>query len=303
MSNTLITARVNDQSLQLANTPLLASGSEGVLQIRCEFDALWDGYGKVGVFYRTEEVVYHKPVVDGVVTVPHEVLTEDGHFFFGLAGFSENTRTTEVLRVNVVKGAITSATAVPAEPTPTLYNQLLQGYDVLTGRMNELTAMKHPGGVTDYLISDEYILGSIRTNGSAAYIEFDITALALVGGGHHYSDYCIPPALQPLGFLGSGSVELQTTNPDINVTLEYDASNDSANGWSRLLIENVSSDTYISDMVTRVYGYYPLESVSIAELADIRVDVEGTRHASAGAAVRAQISNLIARIEQLEQKA
>ena len=78
MSYTQITARVTDQTIQLVNVPALASGSIGVLQIKCEFDQLWDGYGKTAVFYVTKENVYHVPLAQGVATVPHEVLSAKG---------------------------------------------------------------------------------------------------------------------------------------------------------------------------------------------------------------------------------
>jgi len=283
MSYTQITARINDQALLLVNIPLLASGSIGVLQFRCEFDALWDNYGKVGVFYRSEEKVYHVPLVNGIVTAPAEVLKDSGCFYFGIMGTAENTRTTEVLKITLVKGAITAATATPAEPTPDIYQQLLAAYGVMGGRIDELVAMRSAGGAGSYNLSAEYVSGTIKTNGASALIEFTISALSLVGGGYHYTDYCIAPELAPLG-----PVYLETSTPDINATIELD----DTTGWARLLIENVASETYTADMITTASAYYPLASVSISELADARVDVDGTAHGTAGEAVRAQINGL-----------
>ena len=128
MSYTQITAHIIDQTVQLTNMPLLASGSEGVLQIRCDFCSLWAGYGKVAVFYRNVGEVYHIPLVDNVATVPHEVLADSGYFFFGIMGVADNVRTTEAVRLNVSPGAITTATAETEEPTPDIYQQLLAAY-------------------------------------------------------------------------------------------------------------------------------------------------------------------------------
>lgn len=130
MSNTIINAKIIDQKIQLTNTPLIASGSEGVLQIHCAFDSLWSGYEVTAVFYREEKQginapVYHVPVYLSSVTVPHEVLKSEGHFYFGFMGVAENTRTTEVIRLKIERGAITEGLSVP-EPTPDIYTQLMQ---------------------------------------------------------------------------------------------------------------------------------------------------------------------------------
>lgn len=291
MSYSQITARVTDQTIQLVNSPLLASGSEGVLQVKVTFDSLWNGYGKTAVFYRNKEQVFHVVMVDGVATVPHEVITEEGFFHFGVMGVAENTRTTEVLCLELKQGAITLANAEAQEPTPNIYEQLLASYGKLDtavtverARVDQLVAMKNTTGAMTYNLSDEYIsAGTIISNGVMARIEFDITKMSLVAGGWHRTDYCIMPLLAPLG-----PVELETTNPDIQVTLEEP----NEEGWARLLIENYGDSTYTTDMITHVRGYYPLASVSISELGDIRVAETGHTYNTAGEAVRAQVGKV-----------
>ncbi|MBE6976215.1 MAG: hypothetical protein E7439_03335 [Ruminococcaceae bacterium] len=257
--------------------PVIASGSRDVLQIRCEFDPLWEGYGKSAVFYKTEDAVYHVPLVENVATVPYELLADDGEFYFGIMGVAENTRTTEVVRLRVKQGAICEPTTEQQEPAPDIYKQILAGYGSMEARLNQLVTMHGFGGVTDHDLSDEYIGGMIRTNGTSAWIAFDIREMSLVAGGHHYTDYCIPPELATMC-----SVSLSTYNTDVNVTIEEPNSN----GWCRMLIENVGNQDLTTDMITAVRGVYPLASAFIAEVADARVDYKGDAHTNLGEHVR-----------------
>ena len=138
MNPTTITARVNDQRLRLVNEALIASGGVDVLQIRFEFCDLWEGCGRTAVFYRDPETVYHVPVIDDLVTVPSEMLADEGHFYFGVFGVKSNLRPTEVVKVNVVRGAITAATATPEDPAPDIYEQILAAYGHLEQRVNDV---------------------------------------------------------------------------------------------------------------------------------------------------------------------
>lgn len=289
MSQTVITARITDQSIQLVNTPLIASGSIGALQLQCEFDNAWTGYTKTAVFYRDKAQVYHVKMTDGKAAVPREVLVDEGTFFFGIMGVGENTRTTEVLRMTVTQGAITTATANSAEPTPDIYHQLMQSYAIMEARFAELLAGRGTDGEDRTRIQDEYVLGYITHNGAVAQLDIELSGISLVEGGHHYTDYFIPPALASFA-----DVALQTTNQDIDITML--AADPSAGGWARLLVEHVGQGFYDINMVTSAKAFYPLTHTYIGEVGDIRVGYDGKVHATAGDAVRAQADSIIGNI-------
>ena len=277
MSKTIIKALIYDQTIQLVNLPLIASGSEGAISIECDFDELWEGYGKTAVFYRDKGEVYHVLLVGDAVTVPTEVLTEEGFFYFGIFGTADNTRTTEVLRVTVKQGAITTATAEPAAPTPNIYKQIVANYGKLDGRVSEMAAMRG-SGVTEQAISGDCFRGTLYSNGAAAFISIEFYDLPLTAGNSR-ADLCIPAAFAPLGL-----VTLSPLPGGQNATVTISPRSWTGTEWAQ--IEITAGET-ITEAV-EFEGYYHLESVYIPEVADIRVDYLGLQHATAGDAVRAQ---------------
>lgn len=297
MSNTILTARIIDQSVQIINQPLLASGSVDVLQIRCEFDSLWDGYGKTAVFYRAENEVYHIPLVLNIATVPHEVLTEEGYFYFGVFGNKDNTRTTETVRLELKQGALTVSNADHGVPTPDIYQQLVQAYAQLDwqvaedkARIDNIIKMHGDAGSDSIVfnLSDEYVAGTILFNGADAYLSATWDGMTLVQGGTHYTDYCIPPHLVPMI---ETPLEMQTTQ-DLVAYLEPA---EEAGGWGRIRITNVADSAGVLNIQNEACAAtYPLANLTIRELADLRVGYDGATYNTAGDALRGQIRALYA---------
>lgn len=125
--NTIIKLRCIDQVLTFESTPVVASGGLEEERLVVEFCGKWDGMTKTAVFWRTEDEAYHVVLDDDdSCTVPPEVLTEAGVFFFGLFGVSAEgrRRTSQVMRYNVVQGVITAGTQ-PSNPTPEFWDQVL----------------------------------------------------------------------------------------------------------------------------------------------------------------------------------
>jgi hypothetical protein len=297
MTKTVMSARVTDQHLTLVNVPLIASGGVDEIRIHFQFCGLWDGCGKTAVFYRDPSEVYHVPIADGSVIVPHEVLTEEGFFYFGVMGTGDNIRTSEVVRIYVTQGAITTATANHEELTPDIYQQILAAYGrmdtalakeaearraeiaIERARLDNLAAMKSPGGVTTYEATNGRLSVRITSNGIVAHLVAQFTGAA---SGPSDTESCdIPVSLAPLGnYVSVDAGDMGVVRIiDIKIAdvLPY--------------VDFQPSKAFASSNL-EVTLDYALASGNIAEVEDIRVGYDGTPYANAGAAVREQVANL-----------
>lgn len=307
MSYTQLSARITDQRLELYNLPLLASGGVEEIMIRCEFCELWDGYGKTAVFYRKGGPVYHAAVYETDITVPWEVMTDPGVVFFGIMGEGENTRTTEVVRLTVEQGAITTATATPKEPTPDIYEQLLAAYgkaekeyQMMQARVDNMVAARPGGGQHDYEAQDGTVSVEIYSNGAVAEIAYStINSGKILQPGEYYECTDIVAEFAPLY-----PVDLFCSNSNLTVSyiqrVTVPGLNQPAQYFPILQIYNASSSPItLNDQHGN--GTFALREMQIPELQDARVDVNGNAHDSAGAAIRDQVANASASPEQVQE--
>lgn len=125
--HTVIKFQVIDQTLQAVNLPKLASGGRKSVRAEFSFDVLWDGFGKVAVFYRDQNLIHHALLVNGACEVPWSILFDPGMVHVSVFGESGGvTRTTEELVLTIEKGAVTGTTTM--EPAPDVYRQVLAAY-------------------------------------------------------------------------------------------------------------------------------------------------------------------------------
>lgn len=304
MTKTDMTVRVSDQHLTLVNVPLIASGGVDEVRIHFQFCGLWDGCGKTAVFYRDPDEVYHVPIADGSAIAPHEVLTEEGFFYLGVMGTADNIRTTEVVRLYVAQGAITTATANHEELTPDIYQQLLAAYGkaeaaitrevetreaeiaVERARLDNLVATRPQWGPAAFDFAEELetlpLKGTITIDGIVAHVDVQLLQAVTVTETSPLSyTVWLPDNLAP---------KVDTVlfpDPRLSIAI-YVAEGSSPAG-------DVTGQTMVTIRFTEpgnygpftFHGTYPLAAVTIAEIEDIRVDHKGETHPTAGAAVRA----------------
>lgn len=137
--NTIIKLRCVDQVLTLEDTPVIASGGQGEDVVQVSFCSKWDGMTKTAVFWRKTEDVYHVLLDDktGEGVIPWEVLVDEGILYFGVLGVSTDgrRRTSNVCRYRVEKGALIEG-KLPADPTPSMYEQILAREAELQGEVD-----------------------------------------------------------------------------------------------------------------------------------------------------------------------
>ena len=292
---TQIHARVVDQTIHLASIPPLASGGLNEVQVRFTFCNKWDNLAKTAVFYRNPDQAYHILLVDNAAVVPAEVLADAGRFYFGVFGTNEEqVRTTEVVSLEAVRGAVTFQGIEPGEPTPDIYAQLMGAYGALEtdlakerARIDELVAMRTTGGLSEYTFTQDGFRFYFRTNG--VFTSFSVTTQEATIEAYGVKEFsCVPAFLEPLK-----EVTLEFDTLEISLYPPEDSSE-----WLRVEIFNNSGSEFSGSIA--VGDYYELNIISIPELADLHVGPNGETYPTAGAAVREQFRAMDDRTRELE---
>ncbi len=187
MGYTVIEAKITDQAMRLTNSPKLASGGVNEVQVQFTFCSLWDGFAKTAIFYNDPTKVYAALVTDNAAVVPHEVMADGGLFYMGVFGTNADgqTRTAEVLPLEVMQGAITTATAV-SDPTPDIYQQILAQHAMLLARVTNLATLEEGSTTGDAELMDVRVGhdGTIYANAGEAVREQTKQAISAAGASN-----------------------------------------------------------------------------------------------------------------------
>ena len=165
---TEIKLKVTDQHLRAVVYPLIASGGINENRITVEFEGTeWPGY-VCGVAFNTDDdpdTIYTQNLdSNNQCIVPWEVTEKAGTLFVAVFGTatSDVKRTTEVTAIEIVNGA-GNGNAIPAPPTPTVYDQLV----ALINTKQDLLV----SGTNIKTVNNQSLLGSgnITTGGITRY--------------------------------------------------------------------------------------------------------------------------------------
>ena len=162
----IIKIKCVDQSLTIANRPLIASGGQQENMMIFEFCAMWDGFEKTAVFYRNENEVYNVLIVNNECEIPNEVLEEEGKFYFGVFGVNGvQRRTSVILNYQVSKGSYILGQE-PSEPTPDVYSQMMNLHNQILTQYNNIFAN------VNSLVAEAVLQGVVNQNDENELVKF-----------------------------------------------------------------------------------------------------------------------------------
>lgn len=119
-----------DQELEITESGTIASGGVNEVSVEVKFSSEWDGFIKTLVCYQNKNDVYYVVMENDSCIIPWEVLTKQGTLRMGIMGLYNGTkRTSNLVKMKVVEGAITTETAIP-DPTPDIWQQMLTLYHI-----------------------------------------------------------------------------------------------------------------------------------------------------------------------------
>lgn len=134
---TTIYTTTSDQLLVASVLPALARNNVETVRLFVEFDSAWDGYPARSAVFTTSlsSKPYEVIISSGFCLVPQEVLAEPCRLYITVKGVSSAgaVKSSTRLTLKVSEGA---PSVVLSDPTPTVYQQLLNENAVLKARLS-----------------------------------------------------------------------------------------------------------------------------------------------------------------------
>ena len=124
-----------------ANDYVVPSGNRDVYTLEAEFqNSDWDEFTKFAVFYRDDdpENVHDVIMKDNHAEIPPEMTAKPGSVRAGVLGRldGKTLMATDLMKINVIKGTPTDT----IEPSPTVYEQILDDYAIINTKLKEQTS-------------------------------------------------------------------------------------------------------------------------------------------------------------------
>lgn len=144
---TTIYISATDQVLVATRLPKVGCNNQNTVKLHVEFDSAWSGYAKSAAFFTSKDPTPYEVILssDGNCLVPAEVLIEEATLYIGVRGVktaSGEVKSSTLVRYKVLAG---TPSMVVSDPTPSVYQQLLNENAMLKARVSGLEA----GGTVD----------------------------------------------------------------------------------------------------------------------------------------------------------
>ena len=150
-----INITATDTKLCLSHT-VIPSGNRKTYELNITFDSDWDEFAKTVTFVNDNNVseTYKVLVSNNKAIIPHEVLIDEGNLHIGIRGVSgDKVKTTNIVSIKVIKGT-PEGTITPSEPTPNVYEQILNSYNSIDGRVTNLAKLSNGSTTGDAELID-----------------------------------------------------------------------------------------------------------------------------------------------------
>lgn len=150
-----IKVKCTDQVLTWVNKPEISQGDQNLDSVVFECDETWNGYVKVGVFFKQKGALSYS-MVDGTGTcsIPNSVMRENGKIYFGVTGTNRNNQVkTSNLLAYTIKDGVANASLndefpgdLTDEEKDDVYHKMLE----LAQKFSEKLAFVQVKGVNEF---------------------------------------------------------------------------------------------------------------------------------------------------------